>query len=90
MVSVIAKIILEVFIREKRKKPIIFAGLKSDRLGRRQVDFQEAERTAEAYSAPYIESSAKDNINIEETFELVLTQIYKQDRRKSRIRQQNI
>ena len=59
-------------MNEGNVKPIVFAGLKSDLAETRAVDFQDGERTAEAYQAPYIESSAKDNVNIEETFDLVL------------------
>lgn len=75
--------ILEVFVKEEKQKPIVFAGLKSDQSGKREVDFQEGERTAEAYLAPYIESSAKENVNVEDTFDLVLTQIFKLDKKKS-------
>lgn len=51
----------------------MIVGLKSDLGEKREVDYQDAERTAEAFSAPYIECSAKDDVNIEAVFDLVLT-----------------
>lgn len=54
------------------------------------MDYQEGERTAEAYSAPYIESSAKQNVNVEETFDLVLTQIFKQNRNRTQTKRRKM
>jgi GTPase SAR1 family protein len=64
-------------LEEEIKKPIIVVGLKSDLAEQRSVDFQDGERTAEAYGAPYFECSAKQEINIEAVFDLLLTQIFK-------------
>ena len=63
------------------KKPIIVVGLKGDLAEQRQIDFQDGERTAEAYGAPYFECSAKHDIHVEAVFDLLLTQIFKQEKR---------
>ena len=76
-VSQICKTITEMQLEEEIKKPIIVVGLKSDLAEQRSVDFQDGERTAEAYGAPYFECSAKQEINIEAVFDLLLTQIFK-------------
>lgn len=59
------------------KKHILVCGLRSDLTSDRAVPYQDAERTAETFGAPYIECSAKLDQNIEAVFDLVLTQIFK-------------
>jgi|688.fasta_scaffold1918897_2 GTPase SAR1 family protein len=54
------------------KKPVVLIGCKSDCAEDREVDYFDGERTAESFSAPYIETSAKKNENVEEAFELIL------------------
>lgn len=56
-------------------------GLRSDLSSERTVEYQDAERTAEAFNAPYIECSAKEDINVEAVFDLVLIQIFKQEKK---------
>lgn len=89
-ISEIAKLLQEIFIEEGNTKPLILAGLKSDLAHKRNVSFQDGERTAEAYQAPYLECSAKDNSNVEDIFDLVLTQIYKQERKKVASKQRKV
>lgn len=56
-------------------------GLRSDLIADRIVTYQVAERTAEGFGAPYIECSAKLDQNVEAVFDLVLTQIFKQEKK---------
>ena len=58
---------------EGSKKPVVVVGLKADLAEQhRQIDYQDAENTAEAFSAPYTECSAKEDFNVESVFDLVL------------------
>lgn len=50
----------------------MLVGCKSDLSGSRQVDYLDAERTAESFKAPYIECSASTNHRVEDAFELIL------------------
>lgn len=54
------------------KKQIIVVGLKCD-IMERAIDYLDAERTAQALNAPFIECSAKQDFNVEAVFDLVLT-----------------
>ncbi|HEV2614272.1 MAG TPA: GTP-binding protein [Gammaproteobacteria bacterium] len=49
--------------------PIILVGLRSDLTESRQVKTEEAEAVARVLGIPYIETSARDNILVEEAFE---------------------
>lgn len=89
-ISDIVKLLQEIFIEEGKTKPLVFAGLKSDLAHKRQVSFQDGERTAEAYQAPYLECSSKDNSNVEDIFDQVLTQIYKQERKEGGAKQRQV
>ena len=44
-----------------KKRPVILVGCKCDESETRQVEFQDGERTADGFQAPYIECSAKSN-----------------------------
>lgn len=55
--------------------PMIFVGNKCDLEYQRQVDKQEGEKLAERYKCKYMEISAKDNLNINQTFESLITDI---------------
>ena len=68
-------------MKDDVKVKMVVAGLKCDS-GARGVSFQDGEMMAEAYGAPYIECSAKLDINIEAVFDLVLTEIFKSERKK--------
>ncbi|KAJ2000681.1 GTP-binding protein [Coemansia thaxteri] len=47
---------------------ILLVGNKCDLVGERQVSREEAQKMADSFGCPYIETSAKENINIEEVF----------------------
>ena len=57
---------------QKRLRPVVLVGCKSDLNGERQVEYLDGERTAESFQAPYIECSAATNSRIEDVMELVL------------------
>lgn len=66
---------------------ILVVGLKSDlAIKSRAIDYQDGERTAEAFQAPYIECSAKEDVNVEAVFDLALTQIFKHEKSKRDVR----
>ena len=60
---------------QQQKKHIVVCGLGIDQ--QREIPYQDGERLAEKFQAPYIECSAKDDVNVEAVFDLVLTQIFK-------------
>ena len=81
-VSKICKMLMEVQFMEGTRKPVLVVGTKADLAGQdRQIDYQDAESTAEAFSAPYIECSAQMNYNVEAVFDLMLMQIFKSEKR---------
>ena len=53
-------------------------GCKSDLSSKRQVTTQEAEELAQFYNCEYIETSAKDGINIDELYMGIAHKIYEQ------------
>lgn len=74
--------LMEMMLTENVKRQVLVVGLRCDLAGReRAIDYQDGERTAEAFSAPYIECSAKADINVEAVFDLVLTQIFKYEKK---------
>lgn len=54
---------------------MILVGNKCDLTESRQVTTEEANDTAEALGIQYFETSAKDNINIKQTFDALVDQI---------------
>lgn len=50
------------------KVPFILVGTKGDLANKREVSEEDAKRKAETYGVEYVESSAKDPVNVEETF----------------------
>lgn len=82
-VSKICKMLMEVQWMEGSKKPVLVVGLKTDLAEQeRQIDYQDAEKTAEAFSAPYTECSAKEDYNVEGVFDHVLMQIFKLEKKQ--------
>ena len=67
---------------EQKLRPVVLVGCKSDLSSRRQVDYLDGERTAESFQAPYIECSAATNHRVEDVFELVLIQLFKQEKQE--------
>ncbi|KAE9399365.1 hypothetical protein BT96DRAFT_882162 [Gymnopus androsaceus JB14] len=55
--------------------PCVIVGAKSDLESSRQVQISELEKVAEANNAAYIESSAKDDINVTRVFHLCVQEI---------------
>lgn len=64
----------------KYKKPIVLVGCQSDNTDLGLVEYVDGERAGEALNAPYIECSAKLGENIEAVFDLVLTQVFKNEK----------
>lgn len=67
---------------EENQKPVVLVGCKNDLREARQIEYTDGERTAEAFSAPYTECSAKLNKGVEEVFELILIQLFKKEKKK--------
>ncbi|KAF8654758.1 hypothetical protein AX16_003413 [Volvariella volvacea WC 439] len=57
--------------------PCVIVGSKSDLHHNRQVEQSEGEKLAQANKAAWIETSAKENVNVGKVFELVLSEIEK-------------
>ncbi|KAJ1749955.1 hypothetical protein IW139_003816 [Coemansia sp. RSA 353] len=47
---------------------MVLVGNKSDLKNERQVTLAEAKQVASAYMCPYVETSAKENINVDQVF----------------------
>jgi len=54
--------------------PIVLVGNKSDMAPQRKVSQQEAQDLSKSYNSGYIEASAKDGVNVNESFELLVRQ----------------
>lgn len=54
------------------KVPIVLVGNKCDMAAQRKVSQQEAQDLAKTYNAGYIEASAKEGINVNESFEMLV------------------
>lgn len=57
------------------KGKIVVVGAKSDMKSRREVSYEEAEEYCNINNLRYLECSAKDNINIDESFKVLLEEI---------------
>ncbi|KAF5387821.1 hypothetical protein D9615_000373 [Tricholomella constricta] len=57
--------------------PCVIVGAKMDLKNSRQVDSADGERLAAANNAAWVETSAKDNVNVANVFELCLAEIEK-------------
>jgi len=55
----------------------LLVGNKADLDSKRQVEFQTAKAYAEKLGIPYLETSAKENVNVEKAFSLLATNIIK-------------
>ena len=55
--------------------PVIMVGTKADLNERREVSFEEAQKFAQNHGLEYIETSAKDDVNIKEIFERLTKKI---------------
>lgn len=57
--------------------PFVLVGNKCDLNSRRQVSIDEARRLADAWRVPYVETSAKTRLNVENIFYEVMRDIYR-------------
>ena len=81
-------------IREKAPKNVVIliAGNKIDKEERRQVQKEEGQKIADEFGFPFFETSAKEGININETFEEIVEKIdlvYTADGKNIKIRKKN-
>ena len=64
--------------------PIVLVGCKKDLEKQRAIDYEDAERIADAFKCPYIEVSSKDDPtidnNVDNVFELLLVQLFKKEK----------
>lgn len=62
-------------VLDNEKVPMILVGNKMDLAAVRKVSSRDAELKAKAWGCPYVETSAKTRLNVEEVFEKLLIQI---------------
>jgi len=68
-------------IKSATKGPMVLVGNKSDKEVDRQVTTQEGKDLAQTFKIPFFEASAKDRINVDESFyELIRASIAYEDR----------
>jgi GTPase KRas len=72
-------------VKEKIKQvPILLIGNKIDLKDQRQVKKEEGEKLAKDFGIPFLETSAKSRVNIDECFETICLEV-----RKWRIQEKN-
>ncbi|KAL6452974.1 rhb1 GTP-binding protein rhb1 [Candida maltosa Xu316] len=57
--------------------PMVLVGNKSDLNYQRQVEFKEGEELAKKFNCKFLETSVRDNINVEKSFECLIQEIEK-------------
>lgn len=55
--------------------PMVVVGNKTDLESQRQIPIEEGQKLAESFGAAFVETSAKNNQNIDKAFELLISQI---------------
>ena len=71
-------------IREESAKiPVVLFGNKCDLVDKRKVSKEDAKSFADRQGIPYFETSAKDNINLEEGLDKILEDAYAKSGRES-------
>lgn len=55
-------------VKDSEYVPVFVIGNKSDLEDERQVSYEEGEMLAKQFNAPFLETSAKQNVNVEESF----------------------
>ncbi|EMG50366.1 GTP-binding protein, putative [Candida maltosa Xu316] len=60
-----------------RSIPMVLVGNKSDLNYQRQVEFKEGEELAKKFNCKFLETSVRDNINVEKSFECLIQEIEK-------------
>ena len=68
---------------ESEKIPVVLFGNKCDLVDERQVSEEEAKRFANEHGIPYFETSAKENINLQEGLDKILEDAYEKSGRES-------
>jgi len=63
-------------IAPQQRLPAILVGNKSDLHESRKVSFEDGEKLAKRLNCDFIEASAKDNVNINEIFNNLVTKLY--------------
>nr|AAU06195.1 GTPase [Dactylellina haptotyla] len=64
---------------EKKVVPLILVGNKSDLLGEREVSTEDGQAMAETLGCKFTETSAKDRVNVDETFTDLVREIRRMD-----------
>ena len=77
---------LETIKEENGKIPIVLFGNKCDLAEQRKVSEEEAKRFADQHGIPYFETSAKDNINLQEGFDKITEDAYAKSGKESGIK----
>ena len=67
---------LDQIIKIDNKIPIILFGNKCDLIDTRVVEEEEAKSLANRYNIEYLETSAKENINVQEGFQKIIDEAY--------------
>jgi GTPase KRas protein len=70
-------------IKDKDYFPIILVGNNCEREGERQVSKQEGQSLARSFGCPFIETSAKSRINVDNAFYDLVREIRNEDRKAS-------
>ena len=68
---------------ESAKIPVVLFGNKCDLVDERKVSEEEATRFANEHGIPYFETSAKDNINLQEGLDKIVEDAYEKSGRES-------
>ncbi|KAL1915960.1 uncharacterized protein VTP21DRAFT_6348 [Calcarisporiella thermophila] len=64
-------------VKDKDYFPMCVVGNKSDLVHERQVSYQEGKELARSFQCPFLESSAKERVNVEESFYELVREIRK-------------
>ena len=74
---------LETIREESAKIPVVLFGNKCDLADQRKISKEEAESFAKKNDIPYFETSAKDNINLEEGLDKIIEDAYAKSGKES-------
>ena len=77
---------LKTIREESAKIPVVLFGNKCDLADQRKISKEEAESFAKKNDIPYFETSAKDNINLEEGLEQIIEDAYAKSGKESGVK----